>query len=105
MDRWSNPGLSVRVECHAGYRGKETPRRFTVGARSVEAAAELLARSNASVLDAACAVGYEDPSNLARAFREVTGVSPRQHGLCSAGPRHLGPGAGAPPGSSAMMRG
>ncbi len=27
--------LSVRVECYAGYRGEETPRRFYVGARPV----------------------------------------------------------------------
>ena len=28
--------LTIRVECHAGYRGEETPRRFTVGDRAVE---------------------------------------------------------------------
>jgi hypothetical protein len=28
--------LSVRVECYAGYRGEETPRRFFVGERKVE---------------------------------------------------------------------
>jgi hypothetical protein len=26
----------VRVECHAGYRGEEAPRRFFLGARRVE---------------------------------------------------------------------
>ena len=28
--------LSLRVECYAGYRGEETPRRFTIGTRSIE---------------------------------------------------------------------
>ena len=30
--------MEVRVECHAGYRGEETPRRFHLGARRVEVA-------------------------------------------------------------------
>ncbi len=29
-------GVSVRVECYAGYRGEETPRRFSFGERQVE---------------------------------------------------------------------
>ena len=28
--------LSLRVECYAGYRGEETPRRFSIGTRSIE---------------------------------------------------------------------
>jgi hypothetical protein len=28
--------LTVVVECYAGYRGEETPRRFRLGERSVE---------------------------------------------------------------------
>ncbi len=28
--------VSVRVECYAGYRGEETPRRFSFGERLVE---------------------------------------------------------------------
>ena len=28
--------MSVRVECYAGYRGEETPRRFSFGERQVE---------------------------------------------------------------------
>lgn len=27
--------LEVKVECYAGYRGEETPRRFFVGKRSI----------------------------------------------------------------------
>lgn len=28
--------MRVRVECYAGYRGEETPRRFFLGARAVK---------------------------------------------------------------------
>lgn len=28
--------LSLQVECYAGYRGEETPRRFTLGTRRIE---------------------------------------------------------------------
>ncbi len=29
-------GFPIRVECYAGYRGEETPRRFHLGTRRVE---------------------------------------------------------------------
>jgi hypothetical protein len=32
----SAPPLPVRVECHAGYRGEETPRRFRLGGAWLE---------------------------------------------------------------------
>jgi len=35
MDK-TGPPLGVRVECYAGYRGEETPRRFFIGERCVE---------------------------------------------------------------------
>lgn len=28
--------LSLQVECYAGYRGEETPRRFTIGTRRID---------------------------------------------------------------------
>ena len=28
--------MNIRVECYAGYRGEETPRRFFIGGRRVE---------------------------------------------------------------------
>ena len=28
--------MNIRVECYAGYRGEETPRRFFIGDRTVE---------------------------------------------------------------------
>lgn len=30
--------IEVRVECYAGHRGEETPRRFFLGGRAIEAA-------------------------------------------------------------------
>ena len=30
--------MIIRVDCYAGYRGEETPRRFFIGERRVEAA-------------------------------------------------------------------
>jgi hypothetical protein len=30
------PSLTVRVECHAGHRGEETPRRFSFDRRWIE---------------------------------------------------------------------
>jgi hypothetical protein len=32
----NNPALVIRVECYAGYRGEETPRKFYLGERMVE---------------------------------------------------------------------
>jgi hypothetical protein len=37
MTNLGRPDLEVRVECYAGYRGEEIPRRFTLG-RSIEVA-------------------------------------------------------------------
>ncbi len=34
----SNETLAIRVECYAGYRGEETPRRFWIGERAIEVA-------------------------------------------------------------------
>ena len=28
--------MRIRVECYAGYRGEETPRRFWLGAKKIE---------------------------------------------------------------------
>jgi hypothetical protein len=35
--------VEVRVECYAGYRGDETPRRFHLGGRTIEIS-EVLSR-------------------------------------------------------------
>jgi hypothetical protein len=28
--------MDLRVECYAGYRGEESPRRFSIGGRNIE---------------------------------------------------------------------
>jgi hypothetical protein len=33
------PNLRIRVECYAGHRGEETPRRFFLGMRAIEVTA------------------------------------------------------------------
>ena len=40
-------------------------------------ASDLLADPDVKVIEIAHAVGYDDPSHFARAFREISGVSPR----------------------------
>lgn len=32
----SHPSFAIRVECYAGHRGEQTPRRFWVGERRIE---------------------------------------------------------------------
>jgi AraC-like DNA-binding protein len=44
-----------------------------------ERAARLLRESNATVLEIALEVGYEDPSHFSRAFKRIAGVSPREY--------------------------
>jgi len=44
-----------------------------------DAAAKLLADSNAPIIEIALATGYSDPSHFARAFRRLAGVTPRQY--------------------------
>jgi hypothetical protein len=36
MGKESGSLQDIRVDCHAGYRGEETPRRFFLGSRGVE---------------------------------------------------------------------
>jgi len=44
----------------------------------IEVATELLGNPDVTVLEVAAIVGYEDPSNFSRAFRQATGLSPRE---------------------------
>lgn len=44
-----------------------------------EAAAELLRDTNIKIIEIAYAVGYEDPSHFSRAFRRISGTSPREY--------------------------
>ncbi len=45
----------------------------------LELAAELLKSPDVKVIDAAYAVGYSDPSHFSRAFRRLSGMTPRQY--------------------------
>lgn len=36
MAEQGNTPFGIRVECYAGHRGEETPRRFFLGARQIE---------------------------------------------------------------------
>jgi hypothetical protein len=38
MESPAKPSLQVRVECYAGHRGEETPRRFSFDGRTTEVA-------------------------------------------------------------------
>ncbi len=44
----------------------------------IEIATELLGNPDVTMLEVAAIVGYEDPSNFSRAFRQATGLSPRE---------------------------
>ena len=46
-----------------------------------ESAVDLLKNPGLKSLDIAQAAGYRDPSNFARAFRRIAGVSPREYRL------------------------
>lgn len=35
-DRYPDPEIAIEVECYAGHRGEETPRRFHLGERTIE---------------------------------------------------------------------
>jgi AraC-like DNA-binding protein len=83
-DGYPDVDLAAQI---AGTSARTLQRRLTqvglsyttlVRETRVEAAAEILAYSGATVLDAAYAVGYADPSNFARAFRRVAGTRPRR---------------------------
>jgi AraC family transcriptional regulator len=56
----------------------ETPLAFVTRMR-VERAADLLARGDRSVLEAAREVGFASPSHFARVFRKVRGIAPAEH--------------------------
>jgi AraC-like DNA-binding protein len=50
-----------------------------------EAAAEMLTNPNLKIIDIANNVGYRDPSHFSRAFRRISGLSPREFRLARLG--------------------
>jgi AraC-like DNA-binding protein len=53
-----------------------------VEAARFEVAADMLADPDQKIIDIALAVGFDDPSHFARAFRRVSGLSPREFRRC-----------------------
>jgi AraC-like DNA-binding protein len=49
-----------------------------VDAARFRAAGRLLKSDGARIIDVSLAVGYDDPSHFARAFKRIGGMSPRQ---------------------------
>ena len=70
-------GTSVRTLQRNLSRGCTSYSGLVEAAR-FERAAELLADPDHKIIDVALAVGYDDPSHFARAFRRVCGLSPRE---------------------------
>ncbi len=70
-------GTSVRTLQRDLSRGCTTYSDIVRAAR-FERAAELLADPDHKITEVALAVGYDDPSHFARAFRRVCGLSPRE---------------------------
>ena len=50
-----------------------------IGEIRFEAAARLLRETDATALEIALEVGYEDPSHFSRAFKRTAGISPREY--------------------------
>lgn len=71
-------GLSVRTLQRRLANAGTSYRRLLDVAR-YERAVELLRDPQHNVIDIAYAVGYTDPSNFARSFRRIGGLSPRAH--------------------------
>jgi AraC-like DNA-binding protein len=58
-----------------------SPRRYLTRLR-MEAAVELLERSNDPILKVADACGYSDQSAFTRRFRAAVGMSPSEYRVC-----------------------
>ena len=76
-------GTSVRTLQRILAQSNTTYSKLVEQAR-VEAAVELLGDTDNKIIDIAYAVGYEDPSHFSRAFRRLTGASPREYRLSGA---------------------
>ena len=60
-----------------------------IGEIRFEAAARLLRETDATALEIALEVGYKDPSHFSRAFKRVSGISPREY-RCHQRPNQAG---------------
>jgi AraC family transcriptional regulator len=78
-------GLSTFHLCRAFKQSTGLPPHRWRLKRRIERAREMLGRTDLPVTEIAAAVGYDDPSQLAAAFRKALGVSPSQFRLQSRG--------------------
>ena len=62
-------------------RCQYTPMKYLANLRMMEAE-RLLIESDAAMTHIAESVGYDNPSNFARAFKQFTGMSPREYRKC-----------------------
>lgn len=72
-------GLSTYHLCRAFKQSTGMPPHRWRLARRIERAREMLEHTEQAVTEVAAAVGYQDPSQLAAAFRKATGLSPTQY--------------------------
>lgn len=72
-------GLSTFHLCRAFKQSTGLPPHRWRLARRIERAREMLENTDLPVTEVAAAVGYDDPSQLACAFRKALGVSPSQY--------------------------
>ena len=81
------PGIDFAAEMAATSvrtlqrRLKESALSYSdlIGEIRFEAAARLLMETDATALEIALEVGYEDPSHFSRAFKRIAGISPREY--------------------------
>lgn len=72
----------------AGMRMRSLQRRLSEAGTSyselfekahIEKSIEMLGNKDVKIIDVAFSMGYNDPSHFSRAFRRLTGVSPRDY--------------------------
>lgn len=68
-------------------RCQYTPMKYLANLRMMEAE-RLLIESDATMTHIAESVGYDNPSNFARAFKQFTGMSPREYRKCYGRPEN-----------------
>lgn len=68
-------------------RCQYTPMKYLANLRMMEAE-RLLIESDAAMTHIAESVGYDNPSNFARAFKQFTGMSPREYRKCYGRPEN-----------------
>ena len=83
--RLADAGFVVYAYDQRGHGRSEGDRAYVTTFRDylmrlrIDTAARRLRRDNQSILDIACSVGFNDPSQFARLFRRHMGVTPRAY--------------------------